>query len=136
MNPKQKRNSKDQLRREYGSCCCWCGCDLNSLPLKEQTLEHLIPKSKGGSNSRKNLMLSCHKCNKSRDNSLFPPQNRNPTLFSTMFAAIVTACQSDQGVDIEKLRILLFLLKGLFRCIPLNTRINSEGKLQQSAYSS
>ncbi len=108
MTSKQKNSRKAQLLREYGSCCCWCG----RLFTREQlTIEHLIPQSLGGSDSRENLMLACFKCNNSRSDDLLPPRNRNPTLFSIIFAAIVTACQSDQEVDIEKRHILISLLK-------------------------
>nr|WP_267313724.1 HNH endonuclease [Nostoc sphaeroides] len=42
----------------------------------ERTIEHLVPKSLGGSNSLSNLRLACFTCNNSRGNSLLPPQNR------------------------------------------------------------
>jgi hypothetical protein len=130
MNSRQKHNSKAQLILDYGSCCCWCG----HLFTKEQlTVEHLIPQSKGGPNARVNLMLACRECNESRDDSLFSPQNQNPTLFSIIFETIVIACQSNQGLDLKKLLILLSLLKELFRYIPLDTRIDSKGKLLKFA---
>ncbi len=70
MNSKQKRAKTTQLLREFGSQCFWCGCDLLS---GTRTLEHLRPKSKGGSNSPENLRLACFPCNNSRGDSLFPP---------------------------------------------------------------
>lgn len=74
MNPKQKQNKRNYLIREYGSCCWWCrGC----FPLEELTLDHLKPKSRGGSNSLENLRLACFQCNNSRGNSLFPPQQKS-----------------------------------------------------------
>lgn len=72
MNLKQKRAKKAQLRDEYGLRCWWCGC---SLPAKKPTLDHLKPKSRGGSNSLENLRLSCFSCNNSRGNSLYPPHS-------------------------------------------------------------
>ncbi|MGB3636178.1 MAG: HNH endonuclease [Rivularia sp. (in: cyanobacteria)] len=75
MNSKQKWSKKAQLLSEYGSCCCWCGC---CLPAEKLTLEHLKPKSKGGSNSLENLRLACVPCNKSRGNRHFLP----PRLFA------------------------------------------------------
>ncbi len=70
MNPKQKRAKKAQLDSIYGSCCWWCRC---CLPLEKLTIKHLLPKSKGGSNSSENLRLACLPCNNSRGNSLYPP---------------------------------------------------------------
>ncbi|MBD2236316.1 HNH endonuclease [Aulosira sp. FACHB-113] len=43
----------------------------------ERTIEHLLPKSLGGSNSLSNLRLACFSCNNSRGNSLLPPRLRN-----------------------------------------------------------
>ncbi len=71
MKSKQKRAKKAQLIEEYGSLCWWCG---RCLPEEELNLEHLKPKSLGGSNSLENLRLACVLCNRSRGNSLYPPQ--------------------------------------------------------------
>ncbi len=72
MNSKQKRTKKDQLVKEYGSCCYWCRCDF---PAEKLTLDHLKPRSRGGSDSLENLRLACFPCNNSRENSLYPPQS-------------------------------------------------------------
>jgi 5-methylcytosine-specific restriction endonuclease McrA len=71
MTPKQKRARKAQLISEFGSRCWWCSC---CLPEEKLTLDHLKPKSRGGSNSLENLRLACFPCNNSRGNSLYPPQ--------------------------------------------------------------
>ncbi|MEC4815649.1 MAG: HNH endonuclease signature motif containing protein [Scytonema sp. PMC 1069.18] len=71
MNPKQKQSKKSQLLQEYGSCCWWCS---RHLPSNQLTLDHLKPKSRGGSNSLENLRLACFPCNNSRGNSLYPPK--------------------------------------------------------------
>lgn len=70
MNPKQKRNKKQKLSDLYGSQCWWCG---EYLLIEDLTIEHLLPKSHGGSDSFENLRLSCFPCNNSRGNSLYPP---------------------------------------------------------------
>lgn len=71
MNSKQKKSRKQQLITEYGSICFWCG---NLLPENQLTIDHLKPKSLGGSNNLENLRLACFPCNNSRGNSLFPPK--------------------------------------------------------------
>ena len=72
MNQKQKRNKKAALLEDYGAVCYWC---QQSFPATSLTLEHLRPKSKGGSNSLENLRLACQPCNQGRGNSLFPPKS-------------------------------------------------------------
>jgi 5-methylcytosine-specific restriction endonuclease McrA len=71
MTSKQKRTKKAQLISDYGSRCWWCE---HCLPAENLTLDHLKPKSRGGSNSLENLRLACFPCNNSRGNSLYPPQ--------------------------------------------------------------
>ncbi|MGP1384351.1 MAG: HNH endonuclease [Thainema sp.] len=71
MNPKRRQGKKQHLARIYGLSCWWCEIHL---PLKKLTLDHLVPRSKGGSNSLENLRLSCLECNRSRGDSLYPPK--------------------------------------------------------------
>lgn len=71
MNPTQKRNKKASLLKDYGAVCWWCE---KHLPANELTLDHLRPKSKGGSNSLENLRLACRPCNLNKGDSLFPPK--------------------------------------------------------------
>jgi 5-methylcytosine-specific restriction endonuclease McrA len=58
--------SASLVRAVGGDRCC--------LPEEKLTLDHLKPKSRGGSNSLENLRLACFPCNNSRGNSLYPPQ--------------------------------------------------------------
>lgn len=73
MNNNQKRNKKLRLIRLYGCCCWWCGTQLSE---KQLTIDHILPKSRGGSNLDENLRLACFKCNNSRGDSLYPPNWR------------------------------------------------------------
>lgn len=47
-----------------GLACVWCGATLEDGVVL--TLDHLKPQSKGGSNSEKNLVTCCGRCNSSR----------------------------------------------------------------------
>lgn len=47
--------------------CCYCGQQIK-WPLK-YTVEHLVPKSKGGNNTLYNKRPCCHVCNCERGNS-------------------------------------------------------------------
>ena len=42
--------------------CCYCGSKRNL------TIDHVIPKSRGGSNYWDNLVTSCGRCNSNKDN--------------------------------------------------------------------
>lgn len=48
--------------------CCWCGCNTTDQRgfLNSTTIEHVIPKSQGGSDDWENLAMACHRCNSRR----------------------------------------------------------------------
>ena len=48
-----------------GRGCAYCG--LEEVPLE---VEHIIPKSRGGTNRLQNLALSCKECNLAKGNKL------------------------------------------------------------------
>lgn len=46
--------------------CAYCGTDLHSAEPGMVSLDHLKPRSQGGSNSERNLVTACSTCNSSR----------------------------------------------------------------------
>ena len=52
----------------YGWRCYLCGCDLLALPQREQTIEHVIPISRGGTNWPANFRPACLSCNARKGN--------------------------------------------------------------------
>lgn len=65
---KSKRNvpptKKNIYNRDKGKCV-YCGCRLN---LKNATIDHIVPKSRGGIHEWMNVALSCLECNNVKDN--------------------------------------------------------------------
>ncbi|KUG05257.1 hnh endonuclease [hydrocarbon metagenome] len=53
---------KEYLLEKWNRKCAYCGAE--NIPLE---IEHIIPKSRGGSNRISNLTLSCHDCNQKKD---------------------------------------------------------------------
>lgn len=51
------RVNRNRIYRRDGGECVYCGST------KQLTLDHVIPKSKGGKNTWSNLVTCCHKCN-------------------------------------------------------------------------
>lgn len=47
--------------------CFWCQCPLDE---SDSTVDHIIPRSRGGGNKLSNLVLACHPCNNKRGNPL------------------------------------------------------------------
>ncbi len=54
---------REYLLEKFGRKCCYCG--KNNIPLE---IEHIIPKSRGGSNRIDNLCLACRNCNDAKGN--------------------------------------------------------------------
>lgn len=48
--------------------CCYCNRDLHDAAAHDITLDHLTPKSAGGSNDATNLVTACKTCNCARGN--------------------------------------------------------------------
>ena len=49
--------SKSAIYRRDGNKCMYCGCNRNL------TIDHIIPRSKGGGDHYLNLVVACSKCN-------------------------------------------------------------------------
>ncbi|WP_107671073.1 RNA-guided endonuclease IscB [Cyanothece sp. BG0011] len=54
---------REYLLEKWGRRCAYCG--IQNVPLE---IEHIIPKSKSGTNSVNNLTLACRKCNLAKGN--------------------------------------------------------------------
>ena len=50
------------LEREQ-RCCIYCGIHASKAKME---IEHVVPRSRGGTNSLNNLVLSCHACNQAK----------------------------------------------------------------------
>ena len=58
----QGYNIRNYLLEKHGRKCFYCGKAVSDFEV-----EHMFPKSKGGSNRIDNLTLSCHDCNEKKD---------------------------------------------------------------------
>jgi 5-methylcytosine-specific restriction endonuclease McrA len=77
MKAAQRRRIRDRLMTHYGGRCFYCGTVTVSsdgtgphLP-QEATIDHIIPRSKGGRNRLTNAVLSCRACNNARADTDF-----------------------------------------------------------------
>lgn len=74
------------------SLCAWCGL---SLAREDVQIDHVVPRSAGGSNKPDNLVPACARCNSERDAELVPAavreQLRTPITASLRDAARVLA---------------------------------------------
>ena len=60
---------RDKIRRLANNRCGYCLSQQQYLPYKLE-IEHLVPKSRGGSDDESNLWLACRSCNVYKSNKL------------------------------------------------------------------
>lgn len=52
-----KRMWRESIKNQWDNQCAYCGSD------KDITLDHIVPKTKGGSDHTTNLISCCKRCN-------------------------------------------------------------------------
>ena len=70
MNPntlRRKRLWQEAVQNGMTPCCCWC---QKPLSFEEVTVEHLLARSRGGTNDPSNLAIACKPCNNEREDGL------------------------------------------------------------------
>lgn len=63
--PSQRRRKfRARLMKKFDGKCVYCGTSHNL------TIDHVIPTSRGGTNSFDNFVLACDECNKRKGNNI------------------------------------------------------------------
>lgn len=65
----ERRSIKRAIWRP-GHVCYWCHRPLSK---RKATIDHYVPRSRGGSNSPDNIVLACLKCNQERHHRVIVP---------------------------------------------------------------
>jgi hypothetical protein len=69
---------RERAADAQGNLCCWCGQPMLRQPLAETpkarqgrvcTAEHLVPVSRGGRVTGRNIRAACRDCNRERGNA-------------------------------------------------------------------
>ena len=58
-----KRMWRKHIREKWKYKCAYCGSN------KELTIDHVVPRSKGGTDFTKNVVCCCHSCNQSKSHT-------------------------------------------------------------------
>jgi 5-methylcytosine-specific restriction endonuclease McrA len=66
VNRFRNQSKRTALFLEDGNRCAYCLVDFNTLPQRLQTVDHITPRSAGGTNALDNLLSACHGCNSKR----------------------------------------------------------------------
>lgn len=103
------------LLEKWGRKCAYCGAENKSLER-----EHIIPKSRSGSNRISNLTLSCHDCNQKKGNMTAEefghPEVRTEAKKSLRAAAAMTATRWALYEALKKIGLALEIGTGGRTC--------------------
>ena len=89
---------REYLLEKYDRTCQYCS--VRNIPLE---VEHIIPKSKGGSNRVSNLTLSCRKCNEKKGNKPIEEfLKRKPELLKKILAAAKKPLRDAAAVNVTR----------------------------------
>ena len=70
----QKRGRRRALVERDGDRCHYCGSGFTEV--NSPTIDHLVPRSRGGNNRLANLVLACRPCNHAKGGTL--PASASP----------------------------------------------------------
>ena len=59
-----KRLWRSNIKEEWGHECAYCGST------HQLTIDHIVPRAKGGTDFTKNCLCACHSCNQSKSYTL------------------------------------------------------------------
>ncbi|AOY84230.1 MAG: HNH endonuclease [Moorea sp. SIO1G6] len=86
---------KEYLLTKWGRNCVYCGAE--NVPLE---VDHIIPKSKGGSNRVSNLTLACRSCNQKKGNkSIEKFLKKKPDVLKRVLAKAKTPLKDAAAVN-------------------------------------
>jgi hypothetical protein len=71
-----KRMWRRSIREKWGNRCAYCESEDNL------TLDHIVPQSKGGPDTTRNVVACCHSCNQSKGHTPWEEWYYNQDFFS------------------------------------------------------
>jgi hypothetical protein len=72
-----KRLWRQQIKEKWDHKCAYCDSTENL------TIDHIVPQSKGGTNTAKNVVCCCHSCNHSKSHTPWEEWYSSQEFFST-----------------------------------------------------
>ena len=72
-----KRKWRKSIKEKWNYQCAYCGSE------EDLTLDHITPRSKGGSNRATNVLCACKQCNNSKGHEFWSEWYMKQEFFST-----------------------------------------------------
>lgn len=93
---------REYLLEKWGHRCAYCGAE--GVPLE---VDHIVPRSRGGSNRVSNLTLACHDCNQRKGNRpLEEFLRRKPEILRRVLSQLKAPLKDAAAVNATRLALL------------------------------
>jgi hypothetical protein len=90
-----KRQFKQDIRYSFGGLCAYCRCK------RANTIDHLRPRCKGGSNLRSNLVPACHECNHSKGSEMWLSWYQRQSFYNTVAQELIEEWIANKRMDLD-----------------------------------
>ena len=90
-----KRQFRETIRYSFGGLCAYCRCK------RADTVDHLKPRSKGGSNLRSNLVPACKSCNHSKGSEDWLTWYEQQEFYSEVAKELIEEWIANKRMDLE-----------------------------------
>ena len=91
-----KRKFRHAIKYAFGGFCAYCRCKRAS------TLDHIRPRSKGGSNLRSNLVPACIECNHSKGSENWLVWYQRQEFYNTIAQELIEEWIANKHYDYEE----------------------------------
>ncbi|TDF41925.1 HNH endonuclease [Alteromonadaceae bacterium M269] len=91
---------KTRVFTRDGEKCQYCGVALVFKDVNSWALDHVIPKSEGGSNDDSNLKLACKSCNSAKGNRDIEQYRKHCAIGKSIYAGIINSMQAEKLIDL------------------------------------
>tara|TARA_B100002019_G_scaffold292165_1_gene314441 strand:- start:2779 stop:3150 length:372 start_codon:yes stop_codon:yes gene_type:complete len=94
-----KRMWRKKIKDKWENKCAYCGCD------EHLTIDHIVPRSKGGPDFTKNCLCACHTCNQDKGHTPWEEWYNSQEFFSMQrYEKIKEWIEPDPPTDLFRYR--------------------------------
>ena len=90
-----KRQFREDIRYSFGGLCAYCRIR------RADTLDHLKPRCKGGSNLRSNLVPCCRECNHSKGSELWLSWYQQQSFYNTVAQELIEEWIANKRTELD-----------------------------------
>jgi hypothetical protein len=90
-----KRQFREDIRYSFGGLCAYCRIR------RADTLDHLKPRCKGGSNLRSNLVPCCRQCNHSKGSELWLSWYQQQSFYNAVAQELIEEWIANKRIDLD-----------------------------------